>query len=566
MEILYLEPTDEVTRAIERIREVKGGEVALVLPQASIILQSIVNLKLIARTAATARKRIVIVTIDKIGRNLALQVGIPVFGKIDKGKVTGKVIQKTPQPVTPSALRDKMLQETEEITTVTGIQVHRYDSSDKLNQLDQPDEADGSAPVEALEEPIAFTKTTVTHIRDASGQEYSSVKARVRLRIPRSVKRVIILLVILAVLSTAGWLYWFFPKTVVNIVLKGEAFDFSGKVTALTESDGDSIPLIIKSVAKSGEQTVPATGTKNVGQTATGKVTLVNEYSTSTQTIAAGQKLRTGDGKEFVMTAAAAIPGADISVEGSSTKLNKAGQTEGSVKATEAGDSYNLASGKLMLPGISETKENKVYASGINTSGGTSETKTIVAEQDIKNAQTQLVSELSDQAKKEALASDTDGFVVEEATSVNNTAFNAQANVGDEVGNFRVTGSVEAKVLAVNKNTLLQQVAAEVNAKQTDGKVFNANADQLELSVRSLNVPDGRLELSVKVPGTIAATVNQSQLLKDIVGKSQAQAEEIIKQLPQYQSVSFNYDPAWFVKRLAKAAKSTKINITFSSN
>ncbi|MDO8471580.1 MAG: hypothetical protein Q7S64_00310, partial [bacterium] len=493
MEILYLEPTDEVTRAIERIREVKGGEVALVLPQASIILQSIVNLKLIARTAATARKKIVIVTIDKIGRNLALQVGIPVFGKIDKGKVTGKVIQKTPQPVTPSALRDKMLQETEEITTVTGIQVHRYDSSDRLNQLEEREEADGTAPVEALEEPAAFTKTTVTHIRDASGQEYSSIKARVRLRLPRSVKRVIILLVILAVLGTAGWLYWFFPKTTVNVVLKGEAFDFSGKITALTKSDNDSIPLIIKSVAKSGEKTVPATGTKNVGQTATGKVTLVNEYSTGTQTIAAGQKLRTADGKEFFMTASAAIPGADISVEGSSTKLNKAGQTEGSVKAAEAGDSYNLVSGKLMLPGISETKENKVYASSINTSGGTSETKTIVAEQDIKNAQTQLVSELSDQAKKEALASDTDGFVVEEATSVDTTTFNAQANVGDEVGNFRATGSVEAKVLAVNKSTLLQKVAGQVNAKQSDGKVFNANADQLELSVRSLNVPDGRL-------------------------------------------------------------------------
>lgn len=563
MEILYFEPTDEVTRAIERIREVKGSEVALVLPQSSIILQSIVNLKLIARTAANARKKIVIVTVDKIGRNLALQVGIQVYGKIDKGKVSGKVLQKTPQPVTPSALREKIMEETEEITTVTGIQVHRYDADNKLQQLEQK-ESDGSAPLDAFQEPAEFTKTTVTHLRDASGQEYGNKKARLKVRVPKHVKRTILMTITGLIAVALGWLYWFSPQTVINITLKGESFEYNGKVTALAENLGtENIPLIIKSVEKSSEQNIPATGVKNVGQTATGKVTLVNEYSTGAQTLAAGQKLRTADGKEFTLTGSVTIPGADISVEGSSTKLNKAGQTEGQVKAAEAGDSYNLSSGRLTIPGISETKENKVYASSINTSGGTSETKAVVSEDDLKNAQTKLVEELSRQAKEEALKSETDGFVVEEATSTNVKSYNAQANAGDEVNSFRVTGTVEAKVLAINKGVLLQRVSAEVSSEQSDGKVFTPKNDSLELTVRSLSVNDGKLELGVKVPGTIAASVDEQKIIKEVAGKSYAAAEETIKQLPQFAKVSFATEPSWFLKRLAKSTNSTKIVISF---
>ncbi len=561
MEILYFETTDEVTKAIERIEEASEKEVAIVLPQGSLILQSIVNLKLLAKTAKEQKKDLVVVTIDKIGRNLAMQVGIPVYGKIDKGKVSGKLMQKTPQPVTPSALRDQVQKETEEITTVTGIQVHRYDNSDKLSQLDERDGKSETAPADALENPAGFTKTTVTHLRDASGRMAQSSTFKIP---PRIWKTVIYIMIIAAIVAT-GLLYWFFPKTIVTITLMGEKEQIEETLNAISpeqEKDGD-IDLIITSTNKSGEKEFAATGTRNIGEKASGSVTLVNDYSTSSQSIPAGTVLRASDGKQFVLSANATIPGADISVEGTSTKLNSSGTTKASITAEEAGDSHNIKGGRMTLVGISESKDGKVYATEPETSGGTSETLKIVSQEDIDNAKNSLVEELTNQAKADAVSEAAAGFVFEEATAVSVIAFESSVGANTEQEKFISKAEVEAKVLAIDKQQLSQYLATLTSSNLDSNKELKIADDTLEISLSSLNLNQGQLVLKVKAVGTIVTKIDLNDVKSQLIGKNQGRARTAVEQLPQFKDVIFKYDPTWYFRRLAPSNSSTELKVEY---
>ena len=71
---IYIEATEEITSVVDRLKDVDAEDVIVVIPKGSIILQSIVNLKLLKKQAKRHQKNLIIVTNDKIGRNLASAV------------------------------------------------------------------------------------------------------------------------------------------------------------------------------------------------------------------------------------------------------------------------------------------------------------------------------------------------------------------------------------------------------------------------------------------------------------------------------------------------------------
>src|SRR3990167_6552833 len=81
-EVIYLESDEEITSVIDKLKGSKAPRVALVVPRGATLLQSVVNLKLLSKEAAILAKEISLVTSDKIGRNLAAQVGLTVYDSI----------------------------------------------------------------------------------------------------------------------------------------------------------------------------------------------------------------------------------------------------------------------------------------------------------------------------------------------------------------------------------------------------------------------------------------------------------------------------------------------------
>ncbi len=80
---IYIDIDEEITSVIDRMRKTEAGEVIIVAPKRALLLQSLVNLKLLKKEADRRKRRIMIVTQDKIGKKLIEKAGILVHGKVD---------------------------------------------------------------------------------------------------------------------------------------------------------------------------------------------------------------------------------------------------------------------------------------------------------------------------------------------------------------------------------------------------------------------------------------------------------------------------------------------------
>lgn len=551
MEVLYFEPTDEVTRAIERIRGSKDDSVALVLPQNSLILQSIVNLKLIKRISQQGGKQIALVTTDQIGRNLAGQIGLTVYGKIEEGKPVGKVLTKTPEPVTSGAVREKILQETEEITTVTGIQVHRYDKHDPLVQLGTTEEPEtGPQPV----------MTDLAEVGQPS--ETQPIITPPRSLKPKGKNRRRKILITLGIV-VLGWWYFTYNLTTTRILLtvKGQSATVDTEATAVGNPGADQIKLYVYTSEQSGTKDVATTGTKNLGNKAKGTVSLVNTYSSTSQSIPAGATL-TINNQSFKLSQAVVIPGAEFAVEGTTISVKKPGKVDGNIEAVEAGESYNINGGRMTIVGVTAERDSKVYGENPTTAGGTTVNKKVVADTDLETLRSVLVADLVAKGNEDiSKQAPSDLMPVGELGKTETISYQASAALGAEADKVTGTAKVSVRLAGVTKTDLGKFASVKATADRPnqsftaskDPVISVVNADQTALLVR----------LKLNVEGTVFAKLDTEQLKKQVVGKKEADAQRILSEVPLYSKVEFRYAPSFLDGRVSRRANRVSVEVLY---
>ena len=81
---LYIDVDEEITSIIDRLRKAEAPEVIVVVPKQAVLIQSLVNLKLLKKEADRRKKKIMLVTQDRIGKKLIEKAGILVQKKADE--------------------------------------------------------------------------------------------------------------------------------------------------------------------------------------------------------------------------------------------------------------------------------------------------------------------------------------------------------------------------------------------------------------------------------------------------------------------------------------------------
>ncbi|PIP26548.1 MAG: hypothetical protein CO140_00475 [Candidatus Moranbacteria bacterium CG_4_9_14_3_um_filter_40_7] len=81
-ETFYIEIDEEITSIIEKLKKTQSTEVFIVVPKRALLIQSIINLKLLKKEANDLGKEILIITQDKLGRMLVEKAGITVSQKL----------------------------------------------------------------------------------------------------------------------------------------------------------------------------------------------------------------------------------------------------------------------------------------------------------------------------------------------------------------------------------------------------------------------------------------------------------------------------------------------------
>jgi len=81
---LYIDIDEEITSIVDRVRKAQVNEIIVVVPKRALLIQSLVNLKLLKKEANRRKKRMMIVTQDRVGKKLIEKAGILVQGKMDE--------------------------------------------------------------------------------------------------------------------------------------------------------------------------------------------------------------------------------------------------------------------------------------------------------------------------------------------------------------------------------------------------------------------------------------------------------------------------------------------------
>jgi len=80
----YIDIDEEITSIVERLKKSKTKEIIIVVPKRALLIQSIINLKLLKKEADKLKKELIIVTQDKLGKMLVEKTGIIVEQRLDE--------------------------------------------------------------------------------------------------------------------------------------------------------------------------------------------------------------------------------------------------------------------------------------------------------------------------------------------------------------------------------------------------------------------------------------------------------------------------------------------------
>ncbi|MCX6763984.1 MAG: hypothetical protein NTZ97_04655 [Candidatus Moranbacteria bacterium] len=80
----YIDIDEEITSIVDRLRKARANEVIIVVPKRALLIQSIVNLRLLKKEAEKHNKELVIVTQDKLGKLVVEKAGIAVQQRLDE--------------------------------------------------------------------------------------------------------------------------------------------------------------------------------------------------------------------------------------------------------------------------------------------------------------------------------------------------------------------------------------------------------------------------------------------------------------------------------------------------
>lgn len=568
---IYVDVDDEITSIIDKVATSKHKIVALVLPKRASMLQSIVNMKLLKRSGDTHKKKLVLITSESSLMPLAGAVKLHV----------AKTLQSKPTipaaPDVPSddiavkesdAIADEELPDDIESDEVSDEQL---DKEKTVGELATAKKVSQGAASLAVPDEETIDLDDPEEVADATDKPSKKPKAAAggKLKIPNFEKFRTKLLIgggaLVLLLIGLYFANFVLPSARVIVMTDDVSVDANITFTAnadLKEFDEKEglVPATASEQQKTDAEKVTATGKKNVGEKATGTVSLeLTDCSQDEVTIPSGTGVSNG-GLTFVTQS-------DISFN--SVKIGNKCQnasfpsfTTGTVRvvAQNPGDQFNINGGRTFtVAGFGNVKGTDSSA----MSGGTNKEVIIVSDQDIETAKQKLADKSKDAARTELQKKleDQGMFALVETFSSDVPAISAAPAVGSEASDTTVTSIVTYRMLGVKRDQLKKLVVN--NAKsQIDTEKQSIQNDGLSKAVfRVTNKASANVQtLSVQTTVSTGAEVDEDALREELAGKKKGEIQQIIGSRPGVKEVDVDYSPFWVYKT---PSNPKKINFEF---
>lgn len=347
-----------------------------------------------------------------------------------------------------------------------------------------------------------------------------------------------LILVFLLALGGLTLAYFYtIPQSRIALTVDSEplvrAIDVTASATASAGlSDSVVIPALeILAVAKKSEST-PSSGRKDVGDKATGSVTIYNKTGSSVS-LPSGTILTSNRGQvlgvvlKFVTNAAVTVPARvanPLSVSGYDP-----GTVNADVTAQTFGDEYNLASGDTFPVAGHETTD-LIAQNTSNFSGGTRRQAVVVVAADQKNLLDSLTAKLKDELKSTLLSKLVSGQNIDESSvtyKVNSKSFDH--GVGEEASQLSLALEMEASSMAFSRDELNNAVYGKLLTFVPDG--YQLFGKEQGVEVLEAKASGKILKISTRGKGFIVPKVSEEDVKRQIAGKSLKEAKEFLSSL-----------------------------------
>lgn len=539
---IYIDVDDEITSVIDKLQSSPKKIVALVLPKRAAVFQSIVNMKLLKRTAEEAKKHVVLITSEAALMPLAGAVGVHV------AKTPQSKPEIPPAPVTASAAakaseagEEPGLDKTASVGQLAG-----------LPEDDEAIEVDNSEPVAAD--------------NDKKGKK--AKKDGKKLKIPNFDKfRVKLFLGAAAlILLVTGFVMAFSVLPKATVTLATNTDDISVKLAFTADPNASAfdeekkvLPAISKEFRKTDTEKVAATGQKNMGEKASGEVTLkLTNCATEEVTIPAGTTVTTSN-LSFITQDSVTLQSVEIGGNCRNDDFPNISSKVTDVVAREGGEKYNAASGKVFtVAGYSSVSGTN----GESMAGGTDKIVKIVTEEDVNKAKDTIGKRTGTEAPDE-LKEDISGegyFPLDATLSSSQPTVTSSPKVGDEAGEVTVTSTTVFTMVGVKEDDLKKLIEAAAKDKMDPNtQVIRDNGlVQATISVENKG-KEGQFTMTMQSTVVAGPDLNEDDLKKEIAGKKRGEIQDMLKKRPGVNEVEVAYSPFWVQTTPKNAGKITII-------
>ena len=556
---LYLEADEDITSAIDKLSRVDSQTVQIVVPKRSTMLQSLINLKLLKKAAAEANKELVLVTNDRVAKDLAGRLGLPVAAALG----AKAVIVEMPTP--PPAALDDIIEDgsepapagvaTEPVAAAKPAKAAKAESAASVAASSAA--APSFVARELDDEPLMAGDATAAAPVAAAGARKIKVPnfkllQRRMLWIGGAVVLVVGYLVVMYVFASAKVTLY------ANATKVDVATQFSVDPAA-TSSDTAAKVLAGQQVSFSKDTNaafVPS-GKKDVGTKAGGQITISNCLDANDHMFVSGSRFQAPDGKLFRSTADVVVPGGSGSFFG----CTRPGTATVAVQADQPGDSYNEAPVTYTIPGLAADQQagkNSINAKGAQMSGGTSKTITVVTQADVDKARTDGLAKDNDASLETLKGKVPSGYVALKGSEQQTVTSSVPSPAVDQEGS---TASLSLKItyttLAVKSDDYSAFIRAQEQRQIGDkSQIYNDGLATANLEPGD-RAPNGRQSFQLSTQAFSGAKIDLKALATQLKGKRYGDARELAQQQPGVQRADITLWPAWGTQSPARDSKIT---------
>ena len=366
--------------------------------------------------------------------------------------------------------------------------------------------------------------------------------------------------VLLIVLVALTLLYWYLPKASVVLFVKPQSLerDFSVKLaTSLDVIDKEKLLLPAQKIETtlSGEKERETSGSKLVGEKATGEMTIYNNTDQA-KIFIEGTKIYGPDELVFTLDE-------DVSVAAENTESGDLygipGKSVVSVTAEEFGSEGNLASGSEFL--IANYSRSDFIASNSSSfSGGTAREVQVVAETD----QDELLSSLREELEQEAIGQlrselGSKDKLVEESLELEVLEKTFSAKVNEEVNELSLKLKLKVVALTFNEDDFETLIKKEIAALVPSD--FGYDPQQAETNFELEDIEDGIFTFTAYFKADLMPKFDLEQIKNNLLGKKPAIGNTYLGNLPNVEFFEAQITPNLPAKIATFPRMVKKINI-----